>query len=60
MLTDFFGSVRTIELLNQTSTESASEVKAGEDAAVTMATSEDALLHGYYLSPQDALVNSFK
>ena len=61
LLTDFFGSVRNIELLNQTSPET-NKGRRGEerelDSEHTPATgsNERPLPQGYYLTPQDALV----
>lgn len=60
LLTDFFGSVRNIELLNQTSAGSEGEERSKEEGEVEVTPaarhSEASFPHGHYLSPQDSLV----
>ncbi len=62
LVTDFFGSVRNIELLNQTLSggekgerEGTSDTRTTTDTRTR--TTTDALPHQHYLTPQDALVN---
>lgn len=57
LLTDFFGSVRSVELLNQTSDPLEGEGQEGGDYTVVRPDGES-LPHGHYLTPQDSLVRS--
>lgn len=62
LLTDFFGSVRNIELLNQTSTETDRRGKEegwGREGGHPVTDDTDrSLPQGYYLAPHDALVRT--
>ena len=56
LLTDFFGSVRTIQLLNQTSASSEGEGQEGVVYEETRPQGEG-LPSGHYLTAQDSLVS---
>lgn len=70
LLTDFFGSVRNIELLNQTSigregegvestSEGRSKQEGGMESNLAASRGETSFPRGHYLSPQDSLVRSY-